>query len=410
MIDIELIRSNPEVVRENLISRNKSDALLNEFIQVDAEWKKTTAQAQDARARQKQLGAEKKIEEARVLKDEIKGMEDRLTVLEQKRYELLLEIPNVPFADVPRGKDESENVEIKRCGIAPSFDFEPKDHLDLGEALGIIDVKKAAEVSGSRFGYLKGKGAMLEIGLVHFAMDLLSKEGFEAVIPPVMIKPEVYERMGRLTPSQREERYRVAEDDLYLIGSAEHTMGPLHMDETFESSQLPKKYVGFSSAFRREAGSYGKDTRGIFRMHQFDKVEMYAFADPKHSEEEHRFLLSMQEKIFSALELPYRVVAICTGDMGPTDARQFDIEAWIPTQNTYREVGSCSNTTDYQTRGIRTKIKREGGETELAHALNATGIAIGRTIMALMENHQQKDGSIRIPSALHPYLTFTEIK
>jgi seryl-tRNA synthetase len=356
------------------------------------------------RALQKKLSAQRDIELAKSNKVQLQEKEGLLADCAAERRRLLLEIPNMPFSDVPRGKDESENVVLKTVGDIPSFDFEVRDHLELGEALNIIDTKKAAEVSGSRFYYLKNAGALLEFALIRYAIDVLTQEGFSPVIVPVMIKPDVYERMGRLTDSQKEERYYLEKDDMYLVGSAEHTLGPLHMDESFTEKELPKRYVGFSTCFRREAGSYGKDTRGILRVHQFDKVEMYVFVDPKHSEEEHRFMLSMQEKLWQGLQIPYRVVAICTGDMGPTDARQFDVEAWVPSQKTYREVASCSNTTDYQTRGINTKIKYMDGTSGYAHALNATALALGRTIIAIMENNQQKDGSIVVPEALRAYV------
>ncbi|OGM89455.1 serine--tRNA ligase [Candidatus Wolfebacteria bacterium GWA1_42_9] len=319
-----------------------------------------------------------------------------------------MEFPNVFFSDVPRGKDESKNVVIKTAGDIPKFDFEPKDHLDLGEALDIIDIKTASEVSGSRFAYLKKQGALLELALIQYAFNILNKEGFEAVIPPVMIKPEIYKKMGRLSESQKEDKYYIEKDDIYLVGSSEHTLGPLGMDKTFQEKELPKRYVGFSSCFRREAGSYGKDVKGILRVHQFDKVEMYSFAHPEKSEEEHQFLLSMQEKIYSGLDLPYRVVEICTGDIGPTDARQFDVEVWMPSQDKYREVASCSNATDYQTRGINTKVKT-GDKNQYAHALNATAIAIGRTIIAILENNQQKDGSVLVPKVLQKYTGFDVI-
>lgn len=225
-----------------------------------------------------------------------------------------------------------------------------------------------------------------------------------------MIKPDVYEKMGRLTPEQKDERYYLEKDDLYLVGSAEHTLGPLQMDEVLNNKEIPKRYVGFSSCFRREAGSYGKDTTGILRVHQFDKVEMYSLTKPEMSEEEHKFLLSMEEKIYKELEIPYQVVEICTGDMDMVDARQFEIETWIPTQNKYREVASCSNTTTYQTRGINAKYNTEKGEKELLHALNATAIAMSRTIVAILENNQMEDGSIKIPKKLQKYTSFKKIK
>ncbi|BCX16159.1 MAG: serine--tRNA ligase [Candidatus Parcubacteria bacterium] len=408
MLDIELIRQNSQKIKDMMIARNLSVEIVDKFLSLDERWRTLVNQLDQARALQKRLSEEKKIEEAKKNKELIKEKEEELSKLEEERFNLLLEIPNIPFDDVPRGKDESENVVLRVVGEIPQFSFTPKDHLDLGEALDIIDTKTASEVAGSRFGYLKKEAALLEIALVNYAFEILTKEGFEPVIPPVFIKPEVYKKMGRLSESQKEERYYLEKDDLYLVGSAEHTLGPLGMNKVFLEEELPKRYVGFSTCFRREAGSYGKDVKGILRVHQFDKVEMYSFAHPEKSEEEHLFLLSMQEKIFQGLKIPYRVVAICTGDMGPTDARQFDIEAWMPSQNKYREIASCSNTTDYQTRGIGAKVKTKDS-TKLVHALNATAIAIGRTIIAILENFQQEDGKVLVPEALWKYTGFRVI-
>ncbi|MFA6135795.1 MAG: serine--tRNA ligase [Candidatus Paceibacterota bacterium] len=409
MIDIEIVRKNPDKIREMLVARNMQTELVDQFLAVDEDWRKLTSQLDEARALQNKLSSEKKIEEAKKNKEIIKDKESEIAQIEGRRYELILEFPNIPFGDVLKGKDESENKSIKTVGDIPKFDFEPKDHLDIGEALDIIDTKTASQVSGSRFAYLKKQGALLEFALIQYALNLLVKEGFEAVVPPVMIKPDVYKKMGRLSENQKEERFYLEKDDVYLVGSAEHTMGPLGMDKVFKEEDLPKRYVGFSTCFRREAGSYGKDVKGILRVHQFDKVEMYSFSHPEKSEEEHMFLLSMQEKIWGGLDIPYRVVEICTGDMGPTDARQFDIEAWVPSQKTYREVASCSNTTDYQTRGIGAKIK-VGDKNQYVHALNATGIVIGRTIIAILENNQQEDGSVLIPKALQKYTGFEIIE
>lgn len=406
MINIDLFRKNPDKFREMMVKRNMPVDKIDVLIDIDNRWKISTKQLDDLRAKQKELSSEKLIEEAKKNKELIKQLEFELGELEKTRYKVLIEIPNLPFDDVLVGKDENENRVIKKFGEPKEFDFEPKDHMELGEALGIIDTKKASEVSGSRFFYLKGKGAMLELALINFAVEQFTSNGFEFVIVPDMIKPEVYERMGRLNDSQKEERYYLEKDNLYLIGSAEHTIGPLHMDEILEEEFLPKRYVGFSTCFRREAGSYGKDTKGILRVHQFDKVEMYSFSLPEKSEEEHQFLISMQKKMFELLDIPHQIVEICTGDMGPTDARQFDTEAWIPTQKKYREVGSCSNTTDFQTRGINTKVRRKDGSSEYVHALNATALVIGRTMIAILENYQQADGTVLVPKALQKYLPF----
>lgn len=409
MLDIERIRTNPEEIRKGIQNRGKSPSVVDDFLAVDEEWRTLITTTQELRAQQKQWEEQREIEKAKEVKEEIQKLEEQLKLAEQKRHELLLEMPNIPFAEVPIGKDESENTAIKTVGKKPSFSFPIKDHLQLGEDLGIINTQKAAEVSGARFFYLINEGARLERALIHYAFDVLEKEGFTPVIPPVMIRPEVYERMGRLTKDQQEERYYLQNDDIYLVGSAEHTLGPLYMDEMISPKNLPIRMVGFSTCFRREAGSYGKDTKGIIRVHQFDKVEMYVFSDPEQSQKEHIHLLAMQERLFTGLDLPYQVVEICTGDMGPTDAQQYDIEVWIPSQEQYREVASCSNTTDYQTRGINTKIKNADGSTQYAHALNATAIALSRTIVAILENNQQKDGSVIIPKKLRKYMGVKKI-
>ncbi len=377
---------------------------IDKIIKKDSRYREILKETEDFKHNQKSLGKEN-IEEARVLKSKIKENEEALLILEKELENLISELPNLPSDDTPVGKDENSNVVLKEVGQKPQFDFEPKDYLEIAEKLGIIDITKASEVSGSRFGYLKGKAALLEFALIKLALDTILPEGFTPVIPPVMIKPEVYKGMGRLSDSQKEERYFLPNDNLYLVGSSEHTLGPLHMNDVLKEKDLPKRYLGFSTCFRREAGSYGKDTRGILRVHQFDKVEMFCFAKPEESENEQRLMLSLQEKIVQALELPYRIVSICTGDMGFTDYKQYDIETWFPSQNQYRETHSCSNTTDFQTRGINAKYRKNSdNKLEYLHALNATAIAIGRTIIAIIENYQQKDGSIKIPEVLQKYL------
>jgi seryl-tRNA synthetase len=415
MIDVNVIRDDPEKVKKGIGKKNADPKLVDKFLRVDDEWRTKIKALDDLKAEQnelsKELAKDRKedlISRAQLLKQRIADIETERTTLEAKRDEILNKIPNLPFEDVPVGKDENENKVLREVGDRPNFDFKPKDYLVLGEQLGIINTKKASEVSGSRFGYLMKEAALMEFGLLRLAFDTLLDEGFIPVIPPVMIKPEVYSGMGRLAGDQKEERYFLPKDELYLIGSAEHTLGPLHMNEVFEEKELPRRYVGFSTCFRREAGSYGKDTKGILRVHQFDKVEMYSFAKPEDSEKEHKFLLSMQEKLMQKLELPYRVVEICTGDMGWTDARQFDVETWFPSQNVYRETHSCSNTTDFQARGISAKYKTKEGKKEFVHTLNAT-VFSQRPIIAILENYQTKDGKVMVPKALQDYVGKKEI-
>lgn len=404
MLDIKLIRDNPEKVKQGVHAKNIDPQRVDHFLTFDAKWRELTAKIDALRAEQKKAGEEKNIARAKELKLEIKGMEEELREVSSSRSEVLNSLPNLPFDDAPRGKDESENVLLKEVGKKPDFDFEVKDYLVLGKELDIIDIERSASVSGSRFGYLKNAAVLLEFALVKLALDTLLPEGFSPVIPPVMIRPDAYEKMGRLAGSQKEERYYLEKDDLYLVGSSEHTIGPLHMDDVIAEDSLPRRYIGFSTCFRREAGSYGKDTRGILRVHQFDKVELFSFAKPENSEDEHKFLLSCQEKLMQALGLHYRVMTICTGDMGWTDARAYDIEAWLPGQGEYRETHSCSNTADFQSRGINARYRKKGEDAELVHMLNATGFAVGRMLIAIIENYQTSDGHIIVPKALQSYL------
>lgn len=419
MLDINLIRKNPDLVKERLSRRNIDVKLINKLLRLDEEWRLKTKALDDLKAEQKSVGKKisqnqdaELISKAQFLKQRIAELEEEKSLYELKREEILNKLPNIPFEDVPVGVNENDNKVLREVGEKRKFDFKPLDYLTLAERLGIINVEKAAEVSGSRFGYLLKDAVLLEFALVKLAFDILLKEGFIPVIPPVMITPQVYKEMGRLAGEQKEDKYYIPKDNLYLVGSAEHTLGPLARNSIFDEKELPLRLLGFSTCFRREAGSYGKDTKGILRVHQFDKVEMYSFTTPQKSEEEHKFLLSMQEKLMQALEIPYRVVEICTGDMGFTDARQYDIEAWLPGQGEnglFRETHSCSNTTDFQTRGINAKYKNEKGEKNYLHALNATAFAIGRTIIAIIENYQTKDGEVEIPPVLRDFVGKKEI-
>ncbi|MBI4153466.1 serine--tRNA ligase, partial [Candidatus Woesebacteria bacterium] len=339
--------------------------------------------------------------EGKKIKEELKGKEPELAKVENQYKEFLLQIPNLPADDVKEGKDENENEVVRSWGEPKKFDFEAKDHIALGESLNIIDIERAAKVSGPRFAYLKGDAMLLEFALVQLALETLMKEGFVPVIPPVLIKKEMMEGMGYLEHGGEEDMYVFDKDGLVLVGTSEQTIGPMHANEVLRD--LPLRYVGFSSCFRRESGSYGKDTRGILRVHQFDKVEMFSFTKPEDSDKEHEYLLSLEEKLFQALEIPYQVVKMCTGDLGAPAARKYDLEAWMPGQGTYREVTSTSTTTDFQARRLNIKYQ-DGGKTELVHILNGTAFAIGRTIIAILENYQQKDGSVIIPEALRKWV------
>lgn len=409
MLDIKILREEPEKVKAGIEKKGADPGLVDQFLKVDSAWREVTQTVEGLRGEQKKASEARDAERGRKLKAEVQDKEIELRKLEEQREELLGHLPNVPFEDVPVGKDDRENKVLREAGELPSFDFPAKDYLALaGDSL--IDVERAGKVSGSRFGYIKNDAALLEFALVDFAMKTLAKEGFTPIVPPVMVRPEVMKGMGKIKFLEDKDAFYLPEDNLYLVGSSEHSIGPMYMDEVFKKeSDLPLRYVGFSTCFRREAGSYGKDTKGILRVHQFDKVEMFAFTRPEDSRKEHEYFLSLQEKLMRELGLPYRVVAICTGDMGWGDARQYDIETWIPSEKRYRETQSCSNTTDFQARGLNIKYKNADGKSEFVHTLNGTAFAIGRMLIAIFENYQTKDGTIKIPEALQGYVGKTII-
>ncbi|MDO8558537.1 MAG: serine--tRNA ligase [bacterium] len=426
MLDIKFIRENPEKVKEGVRKKNAKvdvDALLR----LDADHRKLLSELEELRAEQNKKSKEAKGESAELkeLKVRVQSLDKEESEKKEELDEILHTVPNLPFENVPVGPDESGNVVVREVGEKPKFDFPPKDYLVISEKLDIIDVERASQVSGSRFGYLKGRAALLEFALIQYTMKALtdkeilkgiirenphlegiSSEPFVPVVPPVMLKPNVFRKMARLNPGEEEERYYIQKDDLYLAGSAEHTLGPLHMDETLAEENLPKRYIGFSTSFRREAGSYGKDTKGILRVHQFDKLEMESFCLPELSRKEHEFIVACQEYLMKGLNIPYRVVEICTGDMGGPDARQIDLEAWMPGQGTYRETHTADLMTDYQARRLQTKVKRRAGSKELVHMVDATAFAIGRTLIAIIENYQTKDGEFAVPEALKSYLPY----
>lgn len=421
MIDIEQLRKNPEVYRTSMKRRHMKAEIVDEFLTIDTEWRKLVQEFEGQRATQKKLGAERKIEEAKKLKVEILKTEEKIKSIEEKRLELARQIPNLLHANVPDGKDESENKVIRTWGNPPKFTFKPLDHVELGLKLGIIDSERAVKISGARFTYLKGGAALLQFAIIQHTLATLTDpkkmkkiastvekgynpKPFVPVVPPVMIKPEPYIRMARLSPADKDERYYLQQDDAYLIGSAEHTLGSMYMDETLKEEDLPIRYIGYSTSFRREAGSYGKDMKGILRMHQFDKLEMESFTTPEMSEREQKLFVAVQEYLLQSLELPYQVVQICTGDMGKPDANQIDIETWMPGQNRYRETHTADLMTDYQTRRLNTKVRRTDGSSVYAHTNDATAFAIGRILIAIIENYQTKEGAIAIPKVLRPYM------
>lgn len=404
MLDIKLLREDTEGVKKGVASKNIDPGIVDQVLLADRKKREIQEEAESLRAkRNKLVKLGKETPEAKELKERLKLVEQQLGGAEKELTELSLQIPNLPASDVPVGKDESENKVIRSWGEPTKFDFKPKDHLELGELLDVIDVKRAGKVSGTRFGYLKNEGAILEFSLVQLVLETLTKEGFIPVVPPVLIKKEVMGGMGYLEHGGEEDMYVFDKDGLVLVGTSEQSLGPMHSDEVLDSAKLPLRYVGFSSCFRREAGSYGKDTKGILRVHQFDKVEMFSFTKPEASDREHEYLLAMEEKLVQLLELPYRVVKMCSGDLDAPAARKYDIECWLPSEDQYRETHSTSNCTDFQARRLGIKYK-EGQKTEFVHTLNGTALAIGRTIIAILENYQQKDGSVLIPKALQPYV------
>jgi seryl-tRNA synthetase len=329
-------------------------------------------------------------------------LEPRLADLDEEVLRLAGRLPNPPHESVPEGESEEDNEVLRMVGEPTTFAFEPKDHVDLGQRLGIIDLERGARVSGSRFTYLLDGAVWIQWALVRYCMDLLGSKGFVPVVPPVLVREEAMYGTGFL-PAAEAQIYVTRDDDLYLAGTSEVPLAALHQDEILDPESLPRRYAGYSTCFRREAGTYGKDIRGIFRLHQFDKVEMFSFSAPEMSWDEHEFLLSCQEKILGGLSLPYRLVLVCSGQMGNAAAKQYDIEVWLPGQGRYRELTSCSNCTDYQARRLECRVRFEGGN-QTAHTLNGTACAVGRTLIALLENFQQEDGSVPLPESLHPYL------
>jgi len=337
------------------------------------------------------------------LKSELRELEPQLDELDQRREALLVSLPNLPEPEAPDGETEEDNVSLREVGERPQFGFDPLDHLELGQRHGWIEMEAAANASGSRFAYLLDDLVMVELALVRFAMELVRDEGFRPTIPPVLVREQALFGTG-MFPGEREMIYEVPRDELFLVGTSEVSLASLHADQIMEASELPKRYAGFSTCFRREAGAAGRDTRGIFRVHQFDKVEMFSFVEPSDSTEEHERLLAIQERILDALEIPYRVVDVAVGDLGAPAARKFDCEAWIPSQERYREVTSCSNTTDYQARRLSARYRPAQGESpEPVHTLNGTAVAVGRTLIALLENGQREDGTVDLPSTLQEF-------
>jgi len=401
MININDLRDNVEKFKKGVEAKQLDSALIDDVLKLDGERRKLLGEIEKLRADRNVYAKEQNIEKGKETKIKLQKVEPELTKIEKEYKEKLFQIPNLPADDVKTGKDESENEIVREWGDKKKSPN--RDYLELGEELDIVDIKRAAKVSGSRFGYLKGDAVLLEMALVQFAMEFLVKEGFTPIIPPSLIKKESMRGMGYLEHGGEEDMYVLDKDDLVLVGTSEQSIGPMHMNEVLSGKDLPKRYVSFSPCFRREAGSYGKDTKGILRVHQFDKVEMFSFAKPENSEDEHEYLLSLEEKLFQALEIPYQVVKMCSGDLGAPATKKYDLEAWMPGQGKHREVTSTSNATDFQARRLNIKYQ-DGGEKKHVHTLNGTAFAIGRTIIAIIENYQQEDGSIIVPEVLQKWV------
>src|SRR6476659_2312457 len=414
MLDLKLIRSDSERVKRALARRGAAEGV-DALLSLDARRRELLPRIEGAQAERKTLS--KQIGEAKQrgesgeeqmravgsLKETIESGKAELERVEADLQAIVTALPNLPDPDAPDGMTEEDAVVLREVGERPEFDFESRDHLEIGTELGLIDMEAAARLSGSRFAYLKGDLVLLELALVRFAIELVRGEGHEPVVPPVLVREEALQGTGFL-PGDRDQIYEIPKDDLFLTGTSEVALAGLHAGEILDPGSLPLRYCGFSTCFRREAGAAGRDTRGIFRVHQFDKVEMFSFVEPSASAAEHERLLAIEERILTELEIPCRVVSVAAGDLGAPAAKKYDCEAWIPSQERYRELTSCSNTTDYQARRLSCRYRPADGEPpEVVHTLNGTAVAVGRTIIALMENRQTGYGGFTLPNILHSF-------
>ena len=415
MIDPQLLKTNIEAIEENIRKRDLNIDL-EKLKLLDESRRAAKFESEKLRAEQKKLGKEiassseiekpSLLEKAEKISNEVKTLSEETQQKDDEFFDTWIKIPNIVDSSSPVGKTEEDNLEIKKVG-EPKNILNPMTHLEIGENLGLIDVERASKISGSRFSYLFGDLVKIQFNLVSYTLNKLSDKGFNPTIPPVLVRENALFGTG-FFPDDSEQVYEVQNDDLFLVGTSEVSLAALHTDEIIDIENLPLRYAGYSTCFRREAGTYGKDTSGIFRVHQFDKVEMFSFCDPEKSKEEHENILTIEEEILQDLEIPYRVVDVCTGDLGASAAKKYDIEAWIPSQQRYREVTSCSNTTDFQARRLNMRTKIEGGNTIL-HTLNGTALAVGRILIALLENNQQPDGSVMFSDDLGKILGVKEL-
>jgi seryl-tRNA synthetase len=419
MLDIKLIRENPELIKNNLMKRGDPENLkmLDGLIDYDRKWRQDLTKLNDLRHERRQItaqiaAAKKKGKDTASEMSKAKSVDAEITKLEKQVVEYeegvrgyLMRIPNLLHETVPTGKDESDNVEIRRWGDVPKFAFPVKDHMDLSLNLDIIDIERAGKIAGARFFYLKREAVLLDMALINFGLEEMTKKGYNPIEPPFLMRRKPYEGVVALSDFE-DVLYKVEDEDLYLIATSEHPMAAMFMDEVLMAKDLPIKLVGVSTNFRKEAGAHGKDTRGVFRTHQFNKVEQFVFCRPEDSWEIHEELIRNAEELVQKLGLPHRVVNVCTGDMGTVAAKRYDIEAWMPAQNAYREMISCSNDTDYQARRLNIRYREKEGEAPkgFVHTLNSTALATGRTIVAIIENYQQEDGSVVVPEVLRKHM------
>jgi len=416
MLDIKFIRENSEAVKKAAKDK-KVNVDIDELLKVDDEKKNILIAVEKMRAEKNndsekiknitdKTERDKKIEDVKLLKEKLNEKENQLQEAENIVKNLILQIPNIALKDVKVGSDETCNEILREVGKPKKFDFEPKNHVEIGKELDIIDIERATKISGSRFYYLKGDAALLEFAIVQYALKKMTEKKFVPVVPPVMISKKAMEAMGFLSrEGDADESYYFEKDDLYLVGTSEQSIGTMYMDEVLKEEDLPKRYVGFSTCFRREAGSYGKDTKGILRVHQFDKLERFVFCKSEDNEQEQENMLANTEEMMKELGLPYRVVKLCTGDLGFASARTYDIETWMPSENKYRETHSMSTCTDFQSRRLNTKYKnKETGKNEFVFTLNGTVFAVGRILIAILENYQNADGSVTVPEVLREYV------
>lgn len=422
MLDISLLRDRPEVIKSDLKRRGEKDKLrlVDKVRELDMRWRKDLADLEKLRHKKnlatKEIASMKSPSERKRKISEVKKINDRIDKLRSKVPKMqneirtyLMNFPNILHKSVPKGKDDTENVVIRKWGKPKKFSFEPKDHIDLTKSLGIMDLERAAKIAGSGFWILKGKLVLIDYAIMKFALDFMIKKGYTPIEPPYMLNRKAYEGVASLSDFE-DVMYKIDKEDLYLIATSEHPMGAMHMNEIIPEEELPFKYTGISSCFRREVGSHGRYSKGLYRTHQFNKVEQFIFCKPENSWKFHEELQKNSEVMYKLLKIPFRVVNVCTGDMGSIAAKKYDIEAWLPSAGEYKEVGSNSNCTDYQARRLSVKYGKVGGKKDFVHTLNNTAIATSRTIIAVLENNQMKNGSVKIPSSLWKYTGFRKIE